>query len=109
MRSGPLNGVRIVELAGIGPGPFAAMLLSDLGADVVRVERPGGGTAVVPPHLNLLCRGRPNVAVDLKHPDGAATVLRLVERADGPPQVPVNLLGDFGGGALAACRNDRFR
>jgi alpha-methylacyl-CoA racemase len=163
---GPLEGVKVVELAGIGPGPFAAMLLADLGAEVLRVDRPGGGTAFVPPEQDLLGRGRRSVAVDLKHPDGVETVLRLVDRADalvegfrpgvaerlglgpdtclernphlvygrmtgwgqdgplahtpghdigyislagalhpigragGPPQVPLNLLGDFGGGAM---------
>jgi len=167
-RGGPLAGVRVVELAGIGPSPFAAMLLADLGADVIRVDRPGLSPLPVPlePEHDLLRRGRPSVALDLKHPDGLATALHLVERADvlvegyrpgvaerlglgpdvclernprlvygrmtgwgqdgplaqaaghdigyiaitgalgaigradGPPQVPVNLVGDFGGGAL---------
>ena len=167
-RPGPLAGVRVVELAGIGPCPFAAMLLADLGADVVRVDRPGEPPLPVPlpPEADLLRRGRPSVGLDLKHPDGRATALALVERADvllegyrpgvaerlglgpddclarnprlvygrmtgwgqdgplaqaaghdigyvaltgalhaigragGPPQVPVNLVGDFGGGAL---------
>jgi len=164
--SGPLQGVRVVELAGIGPAPFAAMLLADLGADVVRVERPGGGLLAGPPAYELLTRGRPSVALDLKHPEATAAVLDLADRADalvegfrpgvaerlglgpdaclqrnprlvyarmtgwgqhgplaqsaghdidylavsgalhgigradGPPQVPANLLGDFGGGAL---------
>ena len=80
--TGPLAGVRVVELAGIGPGPHAAMLLADLGADVIRVERPGGATSAGPRSTDLLTRGRPSVALDLKHPDGVATVLRLVERAD---------------------------
>jgi alpha-methylacyl-CoA racemase len=163
---GPLQGLRVVELAGIGPGPFAAMLLADLGADVVRIDRPGATPLFGRADHDLLTRGRRSVAVDLKHPDGAATVLTLAERADvllegfrpgvaerlglgpdeclarnprlvygrmtgwgqegplastaghdvgyiavtgalhaigragGPPQVPVNLLGDFGGGAL---------
>ncbi|MFD0923256.1 CaiB/BaiF CoA transferase family protein [Saccharopolyspora rosea] len=157
---GPLAGVRVVELAGIGPAPFCAMLLADLGADVVRVDRPGAGGH------DLLNRGKRSVAVDLKHERGPATVLALAEQADvlleglrpgvterlgvgpeqchevnprlvygrmtgwgqdgplastaghdidyialtgmlhligrrdGPPQVPANLLGDFGGGAL---------
>jgi alpha-methylacyl-CoA racemase len=164
--SGPLTGVRVVELAGIGPTPFAGMMLADLGADVVRVDRPGSGPLFGVAEADLLNRGRRSVAVDLKHPDGPATVLRLVERADaliegfrpgvaerlgvgpdecaranprlvyarmtgwgqdgplascaghdlgylattgvlhtlgragGPPQVPLNLLGDFGGGAM---------
>ncbi|WP_327191901.1 CaiB/BaiF CoA transferase family protein [Terrabacter sp. Soil811] len=167
-RTGPLAGIRVVELAGIGPAPFAAMLLADLGADVIRIDRPGEGSLPVPlsPEADLLRRGRPSVALDLKHPDGLATTLALVEQADvllegyrpgvaerlglgptdclgrnprlvygrmtgwgqdgplahaaghdigyvaitgalhaigragGPPQVPVNLVGDFGGGAL---------
>jgi alpha-methylacyl-CoA racemase len=164
--SGPLAGVRVVELAGIGPTPFAAMTLADMGADVVRVDRPGAGPMFGPAEADLLNRGRRSVAVDLKHPDGVATVLRLAERADvliegyrpgvaerlgvgpddcarvnprlvygrmtgwgqhgplahaaghdlgyiattgalyaigragGPPQVPMNLLGDFAGGAM---------
>lgn len=165
---GPLAGVRVVELAGIGPAPFAAMLLADLGADVIRIDRPGEASLPVPlaPEHDLLRRGRPSVLLDLKHPDGLATARALVDRADvlvegyrpgvaerlglgpgeclernprlvygrmtgwgqdgplaqaaghdigyvaitgalhaigragGPPQVPVNLVGDFGGGAL---------
>lgn len=167
-RQGPLRGVRVVELAGLGPGPFAAMLLADLGADVVRIDRPGttGLPVPMPPEVDLLRRGRPSVALDLKHPDGIATAQALIARADvliegfrpgvaerlglgpdeclaanprlvygrmtgwgqhgplsqsaghditylavtgalsaigragGPPQVPLNLVGDFGGGAL---------
>jgi alpha-methylacyl-CoA racemase len=163
---GPLAGVRVVELAGIGPTPFAAMTLADMGADVVRIDRPGAGPLFGVAEADLLNRGRRSVAVNLKHPDGVATVLRLVERAEiviegfrpgvaerlglgpedcrrvnprlvygrmtgwgqegplahaaghdlgyiattgvlhaigragGPPQVPMNLLGDFGGGAM---------
>ncbi|SFT55608.1 alpha-methylacyl-CoA racemase [Actinopolyspora lacussalsi subsp. righensis] len=159
---GPLAGVRVVELAGLGPAPFCAMLLADLGADVVRVERPVGGSG----KEDLLNRGKRSVRVDLKHERGPETVLALAERADillegfrpgvaerlgvgpapcfernpdlvygrmtgwgqdgpladtaghdidyialsgvlhtigeadGPPRVPVNLLGDFGGGAM---------
>lgn len=165
-QSGPLRGIRVVEIAGLGPGPFAAMMLADLGADVIRVDRPGGGWSPVPPAYDLLTRGRPSVALDLKSPDGVATVLDLAERADvfiegfrpgvaerlgigpddcfarnralvygrmtgwgqdgplaqqsghdidyiaiagglhglgradGPPQFPINLLGDFGGGGM---------
>ncbi|MDQ3158338.1 MAG: CoA transferase [Actinomycetota bacterium] len=165
--SGPLAGVRVVELVGIGPGPFAAMMLADLGADVIRVDRPGGNALMIaPPDRDILGRGRASVAVNLKDPKGVALVLDLVERADvliegfrpgvterlglgpddclarnpklvygrmtgwgqdgplaqtaghdvnyisvagalhpigragGPPQVPLNLVGDFGGGAL---------
>nr|WP_036342432.1 CaiB/BaiF CoA-transferase family protein [Micromonospora purpureochromogenes] len=165
--SGPLTGVRVVELAGIGPGPFAAMLLADLGADVIRVDRPEPGALPAgDPGRNLLNRGKRSVVVDLKHPDGAEVVLELaaraailiegwrpgvaerlgvgpeaalarnpalvygrmtgwgqhgplahaaghdigyiavagalhpIGRAGGPPQIPLNLVGDFGGGAL---------
>ncbi|WP_405450919.1 CaiB/BaiF CoA transferase family protein [Streptomyces erythrochromogenes] len=80
--SGPLAGVRVVELAGIGPGPFAAMLLADLGADVVRVDRPGGGGLAVDPAYDITNRGKRSVLVDLKSADGPARVLDLVERAD---------------------------
>jgi alpha-methylacyl-CoA racemase len=82
--SGPLVGVRVIEIAGIGPGPFAAMMLADMGADVVRIDRAekvGGGDPASPP-IDLLGRGRRSVGVDLKHPEGAEVVLRLVEQAD---------------------------
>lgn len=157
----------MVELAGIGPVPFAAMMLADLGAEVVRIDRPGDvGSSAVPADQDILRRGRPSVVLDLKSARGPETVLRLIDRADillegfrpgvterlglgprdclgrrpalvygrmtgwgqhgplaesaghdinylsvaggldpigragGPPQVPLNLLGDFGGGAL---------
>jgi alpha-methylacyl-CoA racemase len=167
-RSGPLTGIRVVELAGLGPAPFAAMFLADLGADVIRLDRPGSPAMPVPmpPEADILRRGRPSVVLDLKHPEGLATARALVARADvliegyrpavaerlglgpedclalnpalvygrmtgwgqdgplaqsaghdidyiaitgalgaigragGPPQVPVNLVGDFGGGAM---------
>ncbi|WP_406118712.1 CaiB/BaiF CoA transferase family protein [Streptomyces sp. NBC_00989] len=165
MTAGPLSGCRVVELGGIGPGPFAGMLLADLGAEVVRVDRPerahepdAGGPA------DVLNRGKRSVVLDLKHPAGPATLLQLAARADvliegfrpgvterlgigpheclarnprlvygrmtgwgqtgplaaaaghdltyialtgalgaigdtgGPPQIPLNLVGDFGGG-----------
>ncbi|MBV1852660.1 CaiB/BaiF CoA transferase family protein [Catellatospora tritici] len=164
--TGPLHGLRVLELAGLGPGPFCAMHLADLGADVVRVDRPGGGTMAVEPRFDLLNRGKRSIALDLKDPADLQTALRLVERADvliegyrpgvaerlglgpdaclarqprlvygrmtgwgqdgprahtaghdltylavtgvlhamgragGPPQIPLNLVGDFGGGAL---------
>ncbi len=81
---GPLEGIKVVEIAGIGPGPFCAMLLADLGADVLRVERASRVPAEMPsgPHFDLLNRGRRSIGVDLKSPDGAETVLRLLERAD---------------------------
>ena len=81
---GPLRGVRIIELAGIGPCPMCAMLLAELGADVVRVDRladSGLGIGMAPEH-HLLNRSRPSIAVDLKHPDGVEAVLRFVDRAD---------------------------
>ena len=83
--AGPLSGYRIIELAGIGPGPFAAMMLADMGAEVVRVERANAvrGPAPDTPHFDVLLRGRRNVAIDLKHPDGVATLLDLVASADG--------------------------
>ncbi|WP_106969176.1 CaiB/BaiF CoA-transferase family protein [Streptomyces sp. PRh5] len=158
---GPLAGVRIVEMAGLGPVPMAALLLAEMGADVVRVDRPQP-----PAFPDTLDRGRRSVRIDLKRQEGSELVLRLAERADiliegfrpgvmerlglgpervharnaglvygrmtgwgqtgpraaraghdinyialtgalsaigragGPPQVPLNLLGDFGGGAL---------
>jgi alpha-methylacyl-CoA racemase len=82
---GPLAGVKIVEIAGIGPGPFCAMMLADMGADVIRVDRAGsvrGGDPNVPPG-DLINRGRRSIGVDLKSPEGVETVLRLVERSDG--------------------------
>ncbi|WP_225095206.1 CaiB/BaiF CoA-transferase family protein [Streptomyces sp. CoH27] len=79
---GPLSGVRVVELAGIGPGPFAAMLLADLGADVVRVDRPGGPGLAIDPAYDVTNRNKRSVVVDLKTPDGPARVLDLAERAD---------------------------
>ena len=164
--SGPLAGVRVIELAGIGPGPFCGMLLADLGAEVIQVDRPGGPASPVPRGNRVTGRGKRRVVVDLKHPRGAEVVLRLaaasdaliegyrpgvaerlgvgpadclarnpalvygrmtgwgqdgplaasaghdiayiavtgalhaIGRAGGPPQVPVNYLGDFGGGSM---------
>jgi alpha-methylacyl-CoA racemase len=82
--SGPLSGYRIIEIAGIGPGPFAAMLLADMGAEVIRVERAQSvrGPAPAGAHYDVMLRGRRNVALDLKHPDGVATLLDLVAGAD---------------------------
>jgi len=164
--SGPLAGVRVIELAGIGPGPHCGMLLADLGAEVIQVDRPGGAATPVPQKSDVTSRGKRRVVVDLKHPRGAEVVLRLaaasdaliegyrpgvterlgvgpadclarnpalvygrmtgwgqdgplaasaghdigyiavtgalhaIGRAGGPPQVPVNYLGDFGGGSM---------
>ena len=164
--AGPLAGIRVVELAGIGPGPFAGMLLADLGAEVIRVDRPGGPSAPISQRHDVTSRGKRRIVVDLKNPRGAEVVLRLaagadaliegyrpgvaerlgvgpadcwarnpalvygrmtgwgqdgplaaaaghdiayiavtgalgaIGRAGGPPQVPVNYLGDFGGGSM---------
>jgi alpha-methylacyl-CoA racemase len=80
---GPLQGIRIVELAGIGPGPFCGMLLADLGADVVLVDRKGGSLPFgARPKHDLTRRGKRSIALDLKQPGAAEVVLRLIERAD---------------------------
>jgi alpha-methylacyl-CoA racemase len=81
---GPLEGVKILEIAGIGPGPFAGMMLSDMGAEVVRIDRADrvrGGDPENPPK-DILARGRRSVAVDLKNPQGVEVVLAMVEKAD---------------------------
>ena len=81
---GPLHGLRFVELAGIGPGPFCGMLLADLGAEVVLVDRKSGGAPLgADPRRDLTRRGKRSIALDLKQPGAAEVVLRLVERADG--------------------------
>ena len=79
---GPLNGFKIIELAGIGPGPFCSMMLADMGAEVIRVERIAAAQATEAPK-DVLTRNRRSIAVDLKNPKGVETVLRLVEGADG--------------------------
>ena len=81
--NGPLAGLRVVELAGIGPGPHAAMILGDLGADVVRIDRPSGGLKLGSDDVpDPTLRGRRSVTADLKDPAGRETVLRLVDHAD---------------------------
>jgi alpha-methylacyl-CoA racemase len=86
--SGPLEGIRIVEIAGVGPGPFCAMVLADLGADVLRIDRPASTPYATPelpesaPGAETLNRGRRSAAIDLKHAEGVAAILRLVDRAD---------------------------
>ena len=80
--AGPLNGLKVVELAGIGPVPHAAMMLADLGADVARVERPRGGLDVTEGRPDHLLRGRRSVSADLLTPEGREVVLRLVGKAD---------------------------
>ncbi len=80
---GPLAGFRLVEIAGIGPTQFAGMLLADMGADLIRIERRGGdATSLIPRRYNLMNRGRPSVAIDLKSDAGRDLVLALCENAD---------------------------
>jgi alpha-methylacyl-CoA racemase len=79
MAEGPLNGVRIVEFAGIGPGPFCGMLLSDLGAEVVRIDRKGGGRDA---KTDITSRGRRSIALDLKKSEATEACLRLMSQAD---------------------------
>ena len=166
MNAGPLAGLRVLELAGIGPSPFCAMMLADSGADVLRIDRPGSATDHKLSRTDLLTRGRRSAVVDLKRSQGVELVLALVEsadvllegmrpgvaerlslgpeqclkrnprliygrmtgwgqngplsalaghdisyiartgalhmigRAEGPPQVPLNVVGDFGGGGM---------
>lgn len=164
---GPLAGVRIIEMAGIGPGPFCGMMLSDMGAEVIRVDRKSAIDLGVemPRQFNVLNRGRRSIALDLKTPEGIAAVKRIATKCDaliegfrpgvmerlglgpdellrgnphlvygritgwgqtgpvanaaghdinyisltgmlhaigrsGPPSPPLNLVGDFGGGAM---------
>jgi len=78
--TGPLKGYRVLELAGIGPGPFCGMMLADMGADVLRIER--GSPPAFDATRNAVHRGRRSINVDLKNPDSLAAVLRLVEAAD---------------------------
>ncbi|MFZ9725907.1 MAG: CaiB/BaiF CoA transferase family protein [Ilumatobacteraceae bacterium] len=81
--AGPLGGVRVIEIAGIGPGPFAAMMLADMGAEVIRVDRTQAvRDDATGAHWDVMLRGRRNIALDLKHPEGVETLLTLVEGAD---------------------------
>ncbi|MFC3070080.1 CaiB/BaiF CoA transferase family protein [Phenylobacterium soli] len=80
MGQGPLSSLKIIEFAGIGPGPFAGMLLSDLGADVIRIDRKGAGRGGAP--SDITSRGRRSVALDLKNPAAVETCLKLMESAD---------------------------
>ncbi|MFO0689591.1 MAG: CaiB/BaiF CoA-transferase family protein [Myxococcota bacterium] len=82
MGKGPLSGIRVLEVAGIGPGPFCGMMLADMGADVVRIDRATKGRDMGRAPIDVLARGRRSVAVDLKSGEGVAVVLRLVEQAD---------------------------
>ena len=79
--SGPLTGTTVIELAGVGPGPFAGMMLADMGAEVISVDRPGRNLGTTLGH-SILTRGRRRIAVDLKRPEGVEVVLRLIDRAD---------------------------
>jgi len=81
---GPLSGFKIVEIAGIGPGQLAGMLLADMGAEIIRIERLTSGDpgVAMPARFNLMNRSRPSVALDLKHEDGVKLVLDLCETAD---------------------------
>jgi alpha-methylacyl-CoA racemase len=166
-KTGPLNGLKVLEIGGMGPGPFAGMTLADMGAEVVRIERPGGlGVFPGKPTQDVLNRGKSAVSLDLKTPQAVAALLAMVEQADllieghrpgvaerlgigpaecwarnpklvygrmtgwgqdgplsltaghdvsylaitgalhaigeadGPPQIPLNLVGDFGGGGM---------
>ena len=78
--AGPLAGIRVIEMAGIGPGPFACMLLSDMGAEVIRIDRISPSASANPG--DIINRGRKSIAVDLKRPEGVATVLALIDTAD---------------------------
>ncbi len=81
---GPLRGFKIIEIAGIGPGQFCGMLLADMGAQLIRIDRPGEADlgVAIPAEYNLMNRSRPTIVVDLKSEDGANLVLRLCEDAD---------------------------
>jgi len=83
--SGPLSGLKFIEMVGIGPGPFAAMVLADLGADVLRIDRiqPSGNGIERPVDCDFAARGRASVALDLKQPQAVQLVLDLIAQADG--------------------------
>lgn len=79
---GPLEGIKIIEMAGLGPAPFCAMLLSDMGADIIRIDRKSGGNTLGLDY-DILNRGRRSLALDLKNADDIATLFELIEKADG--------------------------
>ncbi|MCB1813828.1 MAG: CoA transferase, partial [Candidatus Competibacteraceae bacterium] len=79
---GPLQGIKIIEFAGLGPAPFCGMLLSDLGAEVVRIERPSTQPPLFDPSKDILNRGRRSLELDLKHPPALAAVRTMLEQAD---------------------------
>ena len=82
--AGPLSGIKVVEITGIGPGPFCAMMLADFGADVIRIDRSAAVRAEMPdkPSNDVLARGRRSIGVDLKNPEGVELVLKLIAQAD---------------------------
>ncbi|WP_312015787.1 CaiB/BaiF CoA-transferase family protein [Bradyrhizobium liaoningense] len=80
--SGPLAGLRVVEMAGIGPGPFCAMLLADLGAEVVRIRRPGGSMFDTEPRFDVTGRGCRFVELDLRADGAVTSALALIEKAE---------------------------
>ena len=82
--AGPLHGIRVIEMAGMGPGPFCGMLLADMGADVVRVERLAASDRGIdfPPRFDLLNRNKRSVAINLKSEEGKNSLLRLIGKAD---------------------------
>ncbi|WP_273475432.1 CaiB/BaiF CoA transferase family protein [Spongiibacter nanhainus] len=81
-KTGPLVGIRILEMAGIGPGPYACMLLADMGAEVIRIDRHTGGTGMEGLPADVTGRGRRSLALNLKSPEGVSLLLSLVETAD---------------------------
>lgn len=82
--AGPLEGLKIVEMVGLGPAPFCAMMFADMGAEVIRIDRPGNASIVAPEdsRFDITARGRRSIAIDLKKPEGQQTVLRLLDNAD---------------------------
>ncbi len=80
---GPLSGIRVIEIKGIGPGPFAGMLLADMGAEVISVERARQSKGIgLPSKMDVNCRGKRSIALNLKHPDGLEALLKLIDTAD---------------------------
>ena len=78
---GPLNGIKILEVGGIGPGPFCGMMLSDMGADIIRIERKGG-LSLTEPKFDILTRNRRSISLNLRNPEGVTAFLRMVEQVD---------------------------
>jgi alpha-methylacyl-CoA racemase len=78
---GPLSGIKIIEVGGIGPGPFCGMMLSDMGANIIRVERKGG-LSLSDPKYDLLTRNRKSISINLRNPQGAETLLKMIEQVD---------------------------